>query len=70
MRKRVATWLVAVMLGVFLTGCVAVVRPRPAHVRAELMYAQPYSNEVWIKGHYEHRHNGWIWIEGHWEGRH
>lgn len=70
MRKIIAAWFVGVMLAVVLTGCVAVVRTRPAHERAGFMYAQPYSNAVWIKGHYERRHNDWIWIAGHWERRH
>ena len=69
MPKIIAGGLLALMLAVFDTGCVAVVRTRPPEPRFEIRPARPYAEAVWIDGYWQSRHDNWIWIGGHWARR-
>ncbi len=69
MRKIMAIWMVAVMLAISITGCVAVVRTRPPAARYEIRTVAPSPDSVWIDGYWQFQRGDWVWIAGHWGRR-
>src|SRR5262245_36233206 len=67
--------MLAVALGLFLTGCVSapppepavVVQPPPAPaVRVEAPPPQPGPAYVWVGGHWAWRRRAYVWVPGYW----
>ena len=51
----------------FIAGCgPAVVVKRPPPPRTEVKPHKPYTNAVWINGHWKWRGGKHVWISGHW----
>ena len=65
MRKMMTIFLI---ISVFFTGCVYVVKPAPPARKVEIMPTKPHPKAVWVPGHWKwkRRARRYIWVPGHW----
>lgn len=67
LKRRLLKFSVVLFLGIWLVGCgptVVVKRPPPA--RTEVRPAKPYTNAVWVKGHWKWSGGRYVWVSGYW----
>ncbi len=68
MKKSVFLIFTVVVLTLsMLSGCVYEVRTPPPPRRVDVRPAPPFTQAVWIEGHWQYRHRNWKWIPGYWK---
>ena len=59
--------LLVVYIFTFPYGCgPTVVVKKPPPPKTEVRPAKPWSNAVWISGHWSWRGGRYVWVSGHW----
>ncbi|MCK4352381.1 YXWGXW repeat-containing protein [candidate division WOR-3 bacterium] len=67
---KLARWITLSIFLFALTGCVTrtiVVRTPPPPPKEEVRPSAPYSNAVWVSGHWKYTRHNYVWVPGHWK---